>query len=413
MKKILLNTIALLTLIGTQLSFSGPGLLFTLSSIGSTLTIRTVVPNHTYPAAGIKIVTPGYRIGATENTTPCTAIDNGYCLFRVSDTVPKSITISGPDETKKISIILCLNGTGELSCQRYQATVGTNIVVNTHFAYVTNRGDNTVSKCSINANSGLLSDCVTTGSGFSNPEAIKFNSAGTLAYITNTIPQSGSVSLCSVAPDTGLLSNCASAGPTFPQQPSDIAITALGNTAYVSNFTGNNVSKCSISPISGALSNCVTTGSDLTMPTGITVHPGNDFAYLSNAGANAVRLCYINSTTGLFDECGTSGMFGITQGVTLNSAGTFLYITNDITSTISRCKVTQGTGSLTNCATTGPAFSGSGAVAFNIAGTQAYVPNMDTNTLSLCTVNATTGDLENCTPALGNGFNQPSGIAIR
>lgn len=59
---------------------------FTLNS--SRLIIRTTRPNHTYPAAGIKINTPGFfPIG-------CTPIPNGYCIFSVSDTVPAQIDIS-------------------------------------------------------------------------------------------------------------------------------------------------------------------------------------------------------------------------------------------------------------------------------------------------------------------------------
>lgn len=53
-----------------------------------TLSIRTVVPNHTYPAAGIKVRTPGFTLSG------CTPIANGYCLFSVSDTTPKTIVVS-------------------------------------------------------------------------------------------------------------------------------------------------------------------------------------------------------------------------------------------------------------------------------------------------------------------------------
>ncbi len=50
-----------------------------------TLSFRTVAPNHTYPAAGIKIRTPGYTVSG------CTLFSNGYCLFSVSDTTPATI----------------------------------------------------------------------------------------------------------------------------------------------------------------------------------------------------------------------------------------------------------------------------------------------------------------------------------
>lgn len=53
-----------------------------------TLSIRTIVPNHTYPAAGLKILTSGY------SATGCTYSGNGYCQFSVSNTSPAAITIS-------------------------------------------------------------------------------------------------------------------------------------------------------------------------------------------------------------------------------------------------------------------------------------------------------------------------------
>lgn len=44
------------------------------------LSIRTVTPNHTYPAAGIKVLTAGYTLSG------CTFLSNGYCQFSVSNT---------------------------------------------------------------------------------------------------------------------------------------------------------------------------------------------------------------------------------------------------------------------------------------------------------------------------------------
>lgn len=55
------------------------------------LSIKTTTPNHFYPAAGIKIETPGYRVA---NSTPT---KKGYYLFSVSDTVPADILIIKPN----------------------------------------------------------------------------------------------------------------------------------------------------------------------------------------------------------------------------------------------------------------------------------------------------------------------------
>lgn len=411
MKKIILNAITLIALVETPSSFSGTGLLFNVSSVDSTLTISTVVPNHTYPAAGIKINTPGYVIASNE--TPCTPIINGYCLFPVSDTVPKKIILNGPDGLKNISITLCLNGTGELSCQQYQATVS-NKIINQHFAYITNRGNNTVSQCSVDSVSGLLSNCATTGNDFNNPVSIKFNSDGSLAYITNDLNTSGTVSKCSVASDTGLLSNCAITGPFF-YGPSDIAINPSGSKAYVTSFITSQVYKCDIDPNTDELDNCVTTGSFFAQPTGITLNSQGTFAYVSNVALGSVSLCEIDQMTGLLNSC--TEVFQDYQvdpeGVTLNQSGTFLYITNQTDNNVLQCSANPNTGILGICVPTGPLFSGSGAMALNLTGTQAYVPDLNSDSASLCTVDMNTNNLTNCSSSGGTGFDQPSGITIR
>lgn len=62
--------------------------LYTVS--GTNLNIISNIPNHTYPNAGIKILTPGYTPAG------CTMNKNGYCLFSVNNTqaVPIPLTPS-------------------------------------------------------------------------------------------------------------------------------------------------------------------------------------------------------------------------------------------------------------------------------------------------------------------------------
>ena len=50
------------------------------------LSIFTTIPNHNYPEAGIKILTPGYK------PSGCTLYSNGYCLFSASNTNAATIT---------------------------------------------------------------------------------------------------------------------------------------------------------------------------------------------------------------------------------------------------------------------------------------------------------------------------------
>lgn len=58
----------------------------------SNLTLLTHVPHHTYPFAGIKINSADYSFA-----TGCTQLNNGFCMFSVSDTSPAQITIKIPD----------------------------------------------------------------------------------------------------------------------------------------------------------------------------------------------------------------------------------------------------------------------------------------------------------------------------
>ena len=96
-------------------SLSDGGLLFSVSATYKTLTISSSIPNHVYSNAGIKINTAGYSL--PNAGSECTPASNGYCLFSTSNTNSTSITIAGT--AGMISISLCLNGTGAISCQDY------------------------------------------------------------------------------------------------------------------------------------------------------------------------------------------------------------------------------------------------------------------------------------------------------
>ena len=63
---------------------------YTVSALN--LNITTAAPNHTYPAVGIKINTPGYALGNLG--LDCAPSGNGYCLFSVSNTQSANISIS-------------------------------------------------------------------------------------------------------------------------------------------------------------------------------------------------------------------------------------------------------------------------------------------------------------------------------
>ena len=88
------------------------GQLFKTSSSGVVVTINTTIPNHSYPQASMKITTPGYSVSASS----CDSVVDGVCLFSVSDTQSRSITING--SAGSFNATFCLNGRGQLSCQQ-------------------------------------------------------------------------------------------------------------------------------------------------------------------------------------------------------------------------------------------------------------------------------------------------------
>jgi hypothetical protein len=67
------------------LNGKGPLSCQSYTASASNLSIKTNIPNHTYPNAGIKITTPGVTLSG------CTLDANGYCLFSVSDTQAVSL----------------------------------------------------------------------------------------------------------------------------------------------------------------------------------------------------------------------------------------------------------------------------------------------------------------------------------
>ncbi len=124
--------------------------------------------------------------------------------------------------------------------------------------------DGTVSVCR-QALDGSLSNCATTGSGFSGPEDIAI--LGSFAFVANTTD--GTISTCTISGTAGTLSACAKS--TLAYGPMGIAV--YGGRAYVSSRSGN-IYVCVINGTTGALSNCVISngGSSLGLSVQIAVH---------------------------------------------------------------------------------------------------------------------------------------------
>lgn len=364
---------------------------------GTTLTVNSTIPNWTYPHAGISSSHSGVSFSG------CSYNSNGQCIFSVSDTQSASLTITGA--TTPIVVRLCLNGYGNTyNCENVTVQLPSS-------AYVTNYNNGTVSLCSVDSTTGMLSNnCTIAASGFSTPRRIVLNSAGTLAYVVNEGTNSG-ISLCQVNPTTKLLTSCAQTA-TFTNA-TDIAFNPSGTRAYVTDVTSGTISLCDVNASTGALLGC---SSILTVNviTGIVLNPAGTIAYYSQGfGYDKISYSTVDPSTGSlgFSQLGVI-VNGTPEAVTLNPKGTYAYISNNTNGTISVCSVNATSGALSGCTDTSNLFSGRGGVVFNATGTRAYVPNFNTNFVYQCNVNSSTGLLSDCVNSGGATFSQPSGLAF-
>jgi hypothetical protein len=170
-----------------------------------------------------------------------------------------------------------------------------------------------VSVCAITPNSGDLTDCRSTGSGFSNPTATAFSADG-FAYVVN---YGGYVTRCAVA-GNGTLTGCANAGSGF-SGPTGIAISSAG-FVYVANNSNSTISVCSTDAGTGALTGCTLTGSGFSRPQLISISGSR--LYSSNTGgasvcdieaSGALTNCRVASSSGSYDAL-VFGAYGYTGG---------------------------------------------------------------------------------------------------
>lgn len=95
--------------------------LFNVTLSNQALTINTTIPNFTYYNVSISFSGDQYRV--VNPALNCNSVQNGDCLFTVSDTVSKVIPFNGP-ANQNLAATLCLNGIGKLSCQVFSFDVG-------------------------------------------------------------------------------------------------------------------------------------------------------------------------------------------------------------------------------------------------------------------------------------------------
>jgi hypothetical protein len=278
-----------------QVNYADTGILFNVSASGNKLGITSVPANHTYPNAGISVVSAGYALAYPG--IECSPNNNGYCILKISDTLPGEVTISGP--TGNVNIILCLNGFGPASCQH------------------------------------IYNVPIVTSTPTPTPLVPRF------AYVVSAYNTSPVVSLCTLNPTTGAIVSCTDAGGEafFAGVPiQGIAVNNAGTVAFLSNANGSPTTpftyQCQIDPILHTFTTCTTT--TVTTPTGYTPYEGllalnstNTIIYLTDYAAR-ILACPISSNTisGTCADTGAPGVSSNAAGIAINKANTIVYIGN-------------------------------------------------------------------------------------
>jgi hypothetical protein len=274
-------------------------------------------------------------------------------------------------------------------------------------AYVSDTGTNSVLMCSIGAN-GALSNCASTGSGFSSPVAIAFS--GSFAFVSTSATD---VYSCAVGSD-GSLSSCASAVSGL-QFPGNLAVN--GSYLFIANTNAFGGPTACVLGSGGSLSLCTSTGAVTNQNQASGVTFTNGFAYIATVGDQSlpgVLVCTAGSN-GTLSGCTDSGS-GLSNARNLVVAGNNIYIAAGGAIHLCTTAVSGGISGCTAQSTAvGSGYSAGGGFSINngfayitysgIVGQFNYVAGVE-----VCSVGVD-GSLSNCA-ATGNGFSNPFSVAI-
>jgi len=360
----------------------------------SLISIKTTVPNQSYPNAGIEINSSSYSLAAV-GTECIHSNDTGYCVFSVSDTQPKDISISGTGDT--LNLTLCLNGTGKTSsCQNYSVSM---VITKPRFAYFNNQGSAAVYVCALSQSTGLITSCQDAGFGDlmgSGTLGITLNSTRSTAYITYEDLSTSNMFQCAINPIDGTFNTCSEISIAVIGSPSNPyvpeygmpALSADNSTLYLvdSNGTGR-VLACSIAD-NVISSECTDTGatniSDLSEGISLIKIGSTTYAYIGNGYTNdTMTVCTVNGD--VFTNCiaksggGAISSFDSPILAAFNPAGTIAYI-SDYDKGVYGCSTTpNNTAHFDNCFIAWDATSPTPlpidpyGVSINRKGTMAYI----------------------------------------
>ena len=151
--------------------------------------------------------------------------------------------------------------------------------------------------------------------------------------------------------------------------PDAIALNAIGNRAYVGNFSGN-----SVTVIDTAGSTVVSTIPLASTPAGIALNPSGTRAYVT-IGGTSNNVTVIDTGTNLI--LGTIGVGFNPLGIAVNPSGSRAYVANAGSNTVS---VIDTSTNFVNSIVVG---TGPQGIAVNPSGSRAYVTNSGSNSVSV------------------------------
>ena len=282
--------------------------------------------------------------------------------------------------------------------------------------YVSNWDGGSISLCYIN-DLGHFEHCLVSAVSdtFVNPEALAIN--GQYLYVANI---GGGMSSCSIDTNSGELTNCQNSITDTPNPPvyGPDGIAIQNSTAYISNSGLDDLAKqgVTICTVDGPnLKNCNFTRGDASFSIPSDLALFNNTVYVTNFESQTTYctvdnpLC-INPNQGQIT--GTGDLLSEPEGlfITAVNGSDYAYFTNHGNHTVTLCKITTPT-TFVNCANTAGYFTGFGNLALLNSSLKAYIPS-GLKTIAVCDVNPEDATLRNCVDSNEISFNNPSGLAI-
>lgn len=257
----------------------------------------------------------------------------------------------------------------------------------TFYIYLVNRDKNSVSRCVLNENNGLLMDCIITGGSFFDPIGITI--VGDHAFITNNKKwsDSGSITICKIEKMTGSLSNCFETAEDLKFN-NIAAITNRNGFIYVAS-QNNGITRCLINLKNGTISNCHFQATGIKS-FGLTI--ANNHLYMTNSEKDIINKCLINSDDSIGTCSPTKYIFEKPNGVHFYKG--VAYIVAEADNKVYKCNL-NADGAWDSCSATG-ADNYYSPRSVNIINGFAYVTSLSSGKVTICKVNDKNANFENC-----------------